>query len=96
MHWESQSTTSVDSPTGHRYIEHDHGGSHVLLFAERPNVTRSGTRPFLFLGPAHYVSHEGSKPIAITWQLEHPMPPEFFLHARSSLRSHCSGRFIFA
>lgn len=32
FHWESQSTTSVASPTGRRYLT---GGSTVLLFVRR-------------------------------------------------------------
>lgn len=31
-----------------------------------------------FLGPAHLVTHTGSRPMAITWQLEHPIPAWFF------------------
>ena len=37
-----------------------------------------GTAPYLFLGQAKYVTHKGDRPIAITWQLEHPMPADFF------------------
>jgi len=40
-----------------------------------------GTAPFLFLGPAGYVSHEGSKPISITWKLEHRLPLDWFHEA---------------
>lgn len=32
FHWESQSTTSVESPTGQRYLNHRTRGSHVVLF----------------------------------------------------------------
>lgn len=32
FHWESQSTTSVRSPTGQRYLNHQARGTHVLLF----------------------------------------------------------------
>ena len=31
-------------------------------------------RAFLFLGPATYVTHNGSRPMNITWRLRHPMP----------------------
>lgn len=34
--------------------------------------------PFVFLGPLHYVSHTGSRPMSIYWDLEHPMPAWFF------------------
>ena len=75
FHWESQSTTSVDSPTGQRYLS---GSSTVLLFARHEQKDEFGTSPYLFLGPAHYVTHEGDRPIAITWRLAHAMPIDFF------------------
>ncbi|WP_134772760.1 DUF3427 domain-containing protein [Ornithinimicrobium flavum] len=78
FHWESQSTTSVDSKTGRRYIE---GASNVLIFAREEQKDEFGTSPYLFLGPAHYRSHTGDRPIAITWELEHPLPADFFAAA---------------
>lgn len=80
FHWESQSTTSVSSPTGQRYIHHRARGSRVLLFAREV----SDQRAFLYLGPARYVRHVGDRPIAITWQLEHEIPAAFFLQARAA------------
>lgn len=78
FHWESQSTTSVESKTGQRYLS---GTSHVFLFARQEQKDAFGTSSYLFLGPARYVSHTGSRPIAITWQLDHPMPADFFAAA---------------
>jgi superfamily II DNA or RNA helicase/HKD family nuclease len=75
FHWESQSTTSADSPTGRRYLS---GLGTVLLFARHEPRDEFGTSPYLFLGEGHYVEHTGSRPVAITWQLDHPMPIEFF------------------
>jgi len=34
--------------------------------------------PYTFLGPATYVTHQGERPISITWRLRHPMPAELF------------------
>ena len=34
FHWQSQSTTAADSPTGQRYIHHQERGSKVLLLSE--------------------------------------------------------------
>jgi hypothetical protein len=31
--------------------------------------------PYHFLGPCSYVSHTGSRPISITWKLQHHVPP---------------------
>jgi hypothetical protein len=78
IHWESQSTTSAESMTGQRYIHHVVQGSRVLLFCRETNAGELGARPFFFLGPARYVTHTGSRPMAITWRLDHPMPAEFF------------------
>jgi len=75
FHWESQSTTSVNSPTGQRYLS---GSSTVLLFVRHEQKDEFGTAPYLFLAPAHFVSHQGDRPISITWRLEHEMPADFF------------------
>ena len=81
VHWESQSTTSVQSPTGQRYLHHRERGGHILLFGRLREKDELGTAPFLFLGPAAHVSHEGSNPISITWKLDHRLPPEWFHEA---------------
>ena len=74
IHWESQSTTRADSETGLRYRQHREVGSAIMLFAR----LRTDDRAFWFLGPAHYVRHEGELPMAITWRLEHPLPGDLF------------------
>lgn len=81
VHWESQNTTSVTSPTGRRYLEHAERGSHVLLFGRLREKDELGTSPFLFLGPGVYVRHEGTNPIAITWRLKHRLPLDWFHEA---------------
>ena len=77
FHWQSQSTTSEDSPTGLRYIHHRDHNSKVLLFVREFNNDIVGTAPFTFLGVANYVTHEGSRPMNITWKLEKPIPAKF-------------------
>jgi hypothetical protein len=79
FHWESQSVTTVASRTGQRYLN---GTSTVLLFVREEQKDEFGTSPYLFLGPATYVSHTGEKPIAITWRLQHAMPIDFFNGAK--------------
>jgi hypothetical protein len=74
FHWQSQSTTSADSPTGQRYIKHKSRGHTILLFGREEKRANDLSAPFSFLGPASYVSHTGSRPISITWRLEHPLP----------------------
>jgi hypothetical protein len=74
IHWESQSMTRAESPTGRRYRNHVALGRSILLFAR----TRTDERAFWFLGPATYVSHEGEQPMAVTWQLDTPLPGDLF------------------
>lgn len=78
FHWESQSTTSSASPTGQRYIHHCERGFHVLLFVRETKTNALGASPYVFLGPADYVSHEGDRPMAVTWRLHKSMPTEVF------------------
>lgn len=78
FHWESQSTTSVASATGQRYLN---GTSTILLFVRPHKSDDLGTASYLFLGPAKYVEHSGDRPIAITWRLAVPMPADFFTGA---------------
>jgi hypothetical protein len=74
LHWESQSMTRADSETGKRYQEHDTRGSVVLPFARMT----TGDRAFWLLGPAHYISHAGERPMAITWRLAEPLSGDLF------------------
>jgi superfamily II DNA or RNA helicase/HKD family nuclease len=70
FHWESQSTTAAASRTGQRYINHQARGTHVLLFSRDHKVTEFGSgAPYRFYGPMTYQSHEGERPMAITWLL---------------------------
>lgn len=73
FHWETQSIASVESESGRRYIESPANGWRFFLFV-RPNQDA----PYAFCGPALYQSHEGSRPIAITWRLEHPLPAALY------------------
>ncbi|MCF0145325.1 MAG: DUF3427 domain-containing protein, partial [Eubacterium sp.] len=79
FHWQSQSTTSADSPTGQRYIHHREKGSRVLLFVREFKSDRitGGAEAYTFLGTANYVSHEGSRPMNVVWRLDRPIPARF-------------------
>jgi hypothetical protein len=74
IHWESQSATRADSETGQRYQHHEAKGTAVMLFARQ----RVAERAFWFLGPATYVRHDGERPMAIRWRLEHPLPGDLY------------------
>lgn len=75
FHWQSQSTTSIESPTGQRYVGHREMGYTPLLFVRERRTAPGGlVAPYAYLGPVEHVSHEGSRPISIVWRLKTPMP----------------------
>ncbi len=74
IHWESQSATAADSPTGQRYINQREAGTNVLLFAR----LRTTDRAFWCLGPASYVSHDGDRPVGFVWKLRQRLPAELY------------------
>lgn len=78
FHWESQSRTRADSETGLRYQRPPPGWRILLLVRHSKRDERGITRPFLFLGPVRYLSHEGERPMRILWELEHPTPGDWF------------------
>lgn len=79
FHWQSQSTTAAESPTGQRYIHHRERGSRVLLFVRERKTDRiaGGAEAYTFLGTAAYVKHEGSRPMNVIWKLDRPIPAKF-------------------
>ena len=78
FHWQSQSTTNAEGKVGQRYINHRKNGSKVLLFVrEFKNDVYVNTAPYTYLGTANYVSHNGSRPMNITWRLDAPIPAKY-------------------
>ncbi len=79
FHWQSQSTTSAESETGTRYIRHREMGYTPLLFVRESRKLPSGlSAPYFFLGPCDYLSHTGSRPMSIVWELLHKVPARLF------------------
>jgi len=74
MHWESQSNTSSTSPIARRYINHLQEGTTILLFGRESPAESS----YWFLGPATYISHTGSHPVAFKWKLDYRLPAALF------------------
>lgn len=74
LHWESQSATREGSPTGQRYQGKGPDRSVSLPFVRLDPAERA----FWLLGPAHYVSHVGERPMAITWRLDHALPGDLY------------------
>lgn len=74
FHWQTQSRTSEASPTAQRYINHRQLGSKIALFVREYKDENQYTAPFVFLGEAEYVKHEGNKPMSFVWRLKEEMP----------------------
>lgn len=72
FHWETQASVRAER-TGRRYLESPGNGWRFHLF-----VRLDPDAPFAFLGPVRYLHHSGDRPIAITWQLETPMPAALY------------------
>lgn len=78
LHWESQSNTALDSPTGQNLVHHQSREYTILVFARPRKKHNNCTVPFVFLGPATHISHQKERPIQMVWQLSCPMPVEMF------------------
>lgn len=79
FHWQSQSTTSETSKTALRYRKHREDDHKILLFIRefKEDKLSKTASPYTFLGTANYISHQGSRPMNITWRLEQPIPSKF-------------------
>ncbi|MBN1209730.1 MAG: DUF3427 domain-containing protein [Myxococcaceae bacterium] len=82
FHWESQNLTGEGSETGQRYITHVARGSSVHLFIRETKEGPLGASPYVYSGPARYVRHEGTRPMAIIWRLEHELPVDLLERAK--------------
>lgn len=75
FHWQSQNSTSPESPKGQSYIFQKQIGKKILLFVrEAIKGEDELTMAYVCCGFLHYVIHEGSKPMSITWRMEVPPP----------------------
>ncbi|PLX04159.1 MAG: hypothetical protein C0594_09410 [Marinilabiliales bacterium] len=82
FHWQSQNATAPHSKVGLSYIKHKEKGKLILLFVrERTKDDYGFTMPFHFLGPVNYLSHRGSKPMSIKWELENELPASLWEYA---------------
>ncbi|MGI6785787.1 MAG: DUF3427 domain-containing protein [Gleimia sp.] len=84
FHWESQSRTDANTKTGLRYRGLTEIQSNFALFIRETKKDDFGDgAAYTFAGPAHFVKSTGSKPMQITWRLDHPLPPDLYEAARA-------------
>lgn len=81
FHWESQNSTRIDSASGQRYLNQRTNGVRILLAVRSSKRDPWGTTgAYTLLGPADYASHQGERPIAVTWKLQNPIPADVYEH----------------
>jgi superfamily II DNA or RNA helicase len=82
--WESQSRTTSSGETGKRYINHQALGTSFHLFVRewKNDPETKNTMPFMYFGPASYLSHEGDRPMRIKWRLDVPLPADVFVRSK--------------
>jgi superfamily II DNA or RNA helicase len=82
--WESQSATADSGKVGQRYVQHKVNGTTFHLFVRdyRIDPETGVTMPYLYLGPANYMEHKGSKPMRIRWHLDHEIPADILVKSK--------------
>lgn len=57
----------------------------IVLFVREYKEEHGYTSPFVFLGEADYVSHEGNKPMSFVWRLREEMPAKMVVVANKCI-----------
>jgi hypothetical protein len=85
FHWQSQNSTSPESPVGQSYIHQRSNSKDILLFVRESSFDENSvTMGFVFCGKLNYIQHEGRKPMSITWRIE-TAPPALLLEEGKKL-----------
>nr|WP_163100592.1 DUF3427 domain-containing protein [Peribacillus alkalitolerans] len=79
FHWQSQTKTSHESPTGQNIVHHKEKGYYFHLFVRKFVKMHDMTLPFTYLGEVDYVSSHGDKPMNVKWRLHNPVPEDLFI-----------------
>lgn len=75
FHWQSQNSARPERGKGLEYVTHKEKGKRMFLFVREQSKDEFGkTMGFVNFGEVDYVSHTGSQPMNITWQLRNTMP----------------------
>ncbi len=69
FHWQSQNATTPSSSKGRSIIDHQKTGWQIHLFVRDARLSHGKAAPFVYVGRANYVKHEGSAPMSVTFAL---------------------------
>ena len=71
FHWQSQNSTSPNTSKGRELIEHQSRGTDIHLFVRENKLGPDNkAAPFQYCGKVYYQSHEGERPMSVTFQLQ--------------------------
>jgi superfamily II DNA or RNA helicase/HKD family nuclease len=73
FHWQTQNRAGRNNKTGRRYVESPGNDWTFQLF-----VREDRDAAYVAVGPVQLVSHEGDRPISITWRFETPLSAALF------------------
>lgn len=85
FHWQSQSQDRQSSDKIQRYIHHRTTGENISLFVREFKHNGQYTAPYVFIGNADYVKHEGDRPVSFVWKLHTPLPADLLPKANKSI-----------
>ena len=69
FHWQSQNQTGPDDARGRSLVEHARRDIAIHLFVRETKLANGKGAPFLYCGPVRYVSHTGSKPMSVVFNV---------------------------
>ena len=77
LRWQSQRRQSLDDPMIQTLIAHDDSVNTIHFFLRTSNLIKGKARPYTYLGPLRYVSHDDQReqPVHFAWELvQWPIP----------------------
>lgn len=80
FNWQTQNSVAEGSDVLERYIKSD---GKVSLFVRINRKENGNASSYMYLGEAKYVSHEGSKPVSVVWNLINKIPAEYLIKMKN-------------
>jgi len=69
FHWQSQNRTTPSSKWGREIIEHETRNIGIHLFVRESKLAAGKAARFTYFGKARYVSHEGTSPMSVVFEV---------------------------
>jgi len=69
FHWQSQNQTGPNDNRGSSIVRHQKLGISIHLFVRSTKLAGGRAAPFEYCGPVRYISHSGSKPMSVIFDV---------------------------